>query len=73
MREKTYHVYLDSNERKVLIHSLIELKNSLIQQGRYTDAVDELIFKAMNAPVKKMKIEYAVTMSKKYPQMQPIS
>ena len=21
MREKTYHVYLDSNERKVLIHS----------------------------------------------------
>jgi len=59
MREKTYHVYLDSNERKVLIHSLIELKNSLIQQGRYMDAVDELIFKAMNAPVKKMKIEYA--------------
>jgi len=41
MREKTYHVYLDSNERKVLIHSLIELKNSLI----HTDAVDELIFK----------------------------
>ena len=59
MREKTYHVYLDSNERKVLIHSLIELKNSLIQQGRYMDAVDELIFKAMNAPVKKLKIEYA--------------
>ena len=58
MREKTYHVYLDSNERKVLIHSLIELKNSLIQQGRYTDAVDELIFKAMYAPVKKLKIEY---------------
>jgi len=24
MREKTYHVYLDSNERKVLIHSLSE-------------------------------------------------
>ena len=59
MREKTYHVYLDSHERKVLIHSLIELKNSLIQQGRYTDAVDELIYKAMNASVKKMKIKYA--------------
>ena len=56
MREKTYHVYLDSNERKVLIHSLIELKNALIQQGRYTDCIDELIYKAMNAPVKKLRI-----------------
>jgi len=58
MREKTYHVYLDSHERKILIHSLIELKNSLIQQGRYTDVVDELLFKAMNAPIKKLKIKY---------------
>jgi len=35
----------------------VELKNQLIQQGRYTDCVDELIFKVVNA-VKRMKIEY---------------
>lgn len=58
MREKLNHIYLDSPERKILLHSLVELKNQLIQQGRYTDCVDELIFKVANASVKRMKIEY---------------
>ena len=58
MIEKLNHLYLDGHERKLLIHSLVELKNQLIQQGRYTDPVDELIFKVSNAPVKRMKIEY---------------
>ena len=57
-REKFNHLYLDSHERKLLIHSLVELKNQLIQQGRYTDCIDELIFKVINAPTKRMKIEY---------------
>ena len=57
MREQKYHIYLDSHERKLLIHSLVELKNQLIQQVRYTDCVDELIFKVINAPTKRMKIE----------------
>lgn len=56
MREKKYHAYLDSHERTILLHSLVELKNQLIQQGRYTDCVDELIFKVANAHVKKIKI-----------------
>ena len=30
MREKFNHLYLDSHERKLLIHSLVELKNQLI-------------------------------------------
>ena len=51
MREKKTHLYFDSEERKLLLHSLVELKNQLIQQGRYTDPVDELIFKVVNAPV----------------------
>ena len=45
MRAKFNHLYLDSHERKLLIHSLVELKNQLIQQGRYTDCVDEFVFK----------------------------
>ncbi len=58
MRETKYHAYLDNQERTILLQSLAELKNQLIQQGRYTDPVDELIFKVVNAPVKRMKIEY---------------
>lgn len=58
MREKKTHLYFDSEERKLLIHSLVELKNQLIQQGRYTDCVDELIFKVIDAPTKRMIIEY---------------
>ena len=58
MREKKTHIYMDSQERTLLLHSLVELKNQLIQQGRYTDCVDKLIFKVVNAPIKRMKIEY---------------
>ena len=58
MREKTYHIYLDSHERTTMLHSLVELKNDLLRQGRYTDCVDELIFKVANASVRKVKIEY---------------
>ena len=58
MREKKTHIYVDSQERTLLLHSLVELKNQLIQQGRYADCIDEIIFKVANAPVKRVKIEY---------------
>ena len=58
MREKKTHLYVDGREKSLLLHSLVELKNQLIQQGRYGDCVDELIFKVANAPIKKVKIEY---------------
>ena len=58
MREKTTRLYVDSREKSLLLHSLVDLKNQLIQQGRYGDCVDELIFKVANAPIKKVKIEY---------------
>ena len=35
MREKKNYLYVDSEERKLLLHSLVGLKNQLIQQGRY--------------------------------------
>ncbi len=58
MREKKTHIYVDSQERTLLLHSLVELKNQLIQQGKYGDCVDEIIFKVANAPIKRVKIEY---------------
>ena len=59
MREKKNHLYVDSEERKLLLHSLVGLKNQLIQQGRYTDCDDELIIKVIHAPVKKLRVEMA--------------
>lgn len=58
MREKKTHIYVDNQERTLLLHSLVELKNQLIRQGKYGDCVDEIIFKVANAPIKKVKIEY---------------
>ena len=50
MREQKFHIYLDSHERTILLHSLVELKNQLLAQGRYADCVDELIFKVTVMP-----------------------
>ena len=45
MFEKKTRVNLTNEEKRLLLHSLVELKNDLIRQGRYTDCVDELIYK----------------------------
>ena len=58
MREQKFHIYLDSHERTILLHSLVELKNQLLAQGRYADCVDELIFKVTGAPLKKLKVQH---------------
>ena len=50
MFSKKRYLYLSNDELSILLHSLIRLKNSLIQEGRYTDCVDELILKVMNCP-----------------------
>jgi hypothetical protein len=57
MREKKYHLYLTANEQSKVIQSLIDLKNNLIAQGRYTDAVDDVLLKVLSAKKKKLKIE----------------
>ncbi len=58
MREPKYHIYLDDSEYRRVIASLMALKNRLIQQGRYTDAVDDLLIKFSSARKKKVKVEY---------------
>ena len=47
MFSKKRCLYLSKDELDVVLRSLIQLKNSLIRQGRYTDCVDELILKIM--------------------------
>ena len=57
MREKKYHLYLTADEQSKVIQSFIDLKNNLIAQGRYTDAVDDVLLKVLSAKKKKLKIE----------------
>lgn len=56
MREKKYHIYLTDDKQSRVIQSLINLKNNLIAQGRYTDAVDDVLCKVLTAKKKKVKI-----------------
>ena len=56
MRDK-YHIYLTAEERRVVINSLIDLRNDLISRGKYTDVIDELIIKFTKAKVKQIKIK----------------
>lgn len=45
MLKKKYFLYLDKAEVRILLKSLIELKNKLIRQKRPIDCIDELIMK----------------------------
>lgn len=54
MMKKRLYLYLSESEHRVLIRSLVQMKNKLIQQGRFTDCVDDLILKGLSAPVKRI-------------------
>ncbi len=58
MRTKKYHLALTDNEYSLIIKSLNDLRNVFIAQGRYTDAVDEVLVKFIGAKKKKFKINY---------------
>ena len=45
MREVKKILTLDTDEYRILLRCLIHVRNSLIAEGKYTDAVDELILK----------------------------
>ncbi len=54
--KKKARLYLTAEEYRIVLQSLVNLKNELIRQGRYTDCVDDLILKLMDAPSRKVKI-----------------
>ena len=58
VREEKFQIYLNDDEYSRVIQSLIRLKNSLIAQGRYTDAVDDILCKVLSAKKRKVKIKY---------------
>ena len=58
MRKIKYHLALTDNEYGLIIKSLNDLRNDLIAQGRFTDAVDDVLVKFIGAKKKNFKIIY---------------
>jgi len=55
---KKYYIVFDEYERGIIINALNDKRNALIKEGRYTDAVDEVLLKVINAKQKRFKIRY---------------
>ena len=47
MRTKKRYLYLTETEWRVVLLALNKMRSKLFAQGRYTDAVDEVIMKMM--------------------------
>ena len=56
MRDKKYYIVLDDFERRVIVNCLNEMRNKIIADGKYTDAVDEVLLKIIGAKQKKFKV-----------------
>ena len=56
MRKLKYYIAIDEYEQRIIISSLNNLRNKLIADGRYTDAVDDILVKVVNATIKKFKV-----------------
>lgn len=55
-RVKLYHVALDDYEHGIIIRTLNDKKTDLMNEGKSTDAIDDLIVKVGTAPQKKFKV-----------------
>lgn len=55
---RKYHIYLALEERKLIIESLISEKNTPISVGKYTDGVDDVLLKILQAKNNKVKVIY---------------
>ena len=55
-KEERHVLILDKYEHGVVINALNEMRNDLIEEQRSTDAVDDVLLKTIDAPVKKVRI-----------------
>lgn len=58
MKDPKYHIYLTNEEHSEVLKSLIDLKNEMIVQGKYTDVLDKIIVKLYKARKKNIKVIY---------------
>lgn len=55
---KKFYMYLTHEERNLILESLVAKKNELILSGKYTDGVDDVLLKILQAKQKKVKVIY---------------
>ena len=58
MKEKKFYIVLDDFERRVVVNRMNEMRNSLIEDGKCTDALDEVLLKIIRSKQKKLKVIY---------------
>ena len=54
-KEEKHILELDRYEHGVVINALNEMRNGLIGEERPTDIVDEILLKAIDSPIKKVR------------------
>ena len=58
MRDKKYYIALDDFEHRVVVNCMNEMRNSLIEDGKYTEALDEVLLKIIRSKQKKIKVVF---------------
>ena len=56
MKDKKYYIALDDFERRVVVNCMNEMRNSLIEDGKCTEALDEVLLKIIRSKQKKLKV-----------------
>ena len=58
MKEKKFYIVLDDFERRAVVNCMNEMRNSLIENGKCTEALDEMLLKIIRSKQKKFKVVY---------------
>ena len=58
MRNKNYYINLNDREYLDVLSSLMNKRNKLIQSGKYTDGIDEVIMKIKTAKKRTFRVLY---------------
>ena len=58
MKEKKYYIALDDFERRIVVNCMNEMRNKLIANGKYSDALDEVLLKGIHSKHKILKVVY---------------
>ena len=58
MKDKKYYIALDDFERRVVVNCMNKMRNSLIDDGKCTEELDEVLLKIIRSKQKKLKVVY---------------
>lgn len=58
MRDEKSYIALDDFDRRIVVDCMNEMRNKLIADSKYTDAVDEVLLKIIDAKQKEFKVIY---------------